>query len=328
MSARESVAFMSSLSRPPSNVAPIRIALEPYTAEISLPSIPIGIDNIHIDVALSPRFEEATRKYVLDLVKQAANLSRFYGSDTKMVRMPETSAFKKILSDLLQAGLTRAKFEKNIEIDLLLRLAVIKLFTQEIASQFSNALLEGKEWIKARGDLFERSEKAHVLKAQLSELQSDRRRVYRQVGQQLFQLLAELDDSILSKSRRALFGDDFAPVYEILRNRLVFVEGFRDDHLLMEHYVMLGNFQRDADRFEQIEALFLEFLRTAVSAGEHGDEVLNARRAHEELSQRAMQLRAELIRLEQKRTELVLATSQGEGLLARSWRKSASSTPT
>jgi class 3 adenylate cyclase len=293
------------------------VELEPYSADIQLSSVPIGIDNVHYDVSLSQRFEDTCRKYVLDLVKQAANMSRFYGSDTKMVRPPETSAFKKVLSELLQSGLTRAKFEKNIEVDVLLRLAVLKLLTNDIGGQFSTALLEGKEWIRARGEFFERSEKAHVLKAQLSELQSDRRRIYRQVGQQLYQVLAELEDNLLVKTRRALFGDDFAPVYEMLRNRLVFAESNRDDQLFMEHYVMLGNFQRDLDRFENIESLCFDFLRDCVSAGDQGEELRSAWRGHEDLARQALELRAEVIRVEERREQVVQGLSQGEGILSR-----------
>ena len=38
---------------------------------------------------------------------------------------PETAAWKRQLLELLQASLTRAKYEKNIELDLLLRVALI-----------------------------------------------------------------------------------------------------------------------------------------------------------------------------------------------------------
>ncbi|MBI1737826.1 MAG: hypothetical protein HYR58_01090, partial [Acidobacteria bacterium] len=197
----------------PTSHPPPRVELETYSADIQLSSLPVGIDNIHYDVALSPRFVEFAQKYVLDLVKHHANLARFFGSDTKKIRAPETGAFKKLLTDLLQAGLTRAKFEKNIELDFLLRLAVLKFLTQEIPVQFANALLECKEWIRSRGEYFERSEKA-----------------------------------------------------------LLFAEGARDDFVCLEHYVLLGNFQRDLDRFETVDALFFEFLRDSVSAGERGDE--------------------------------------------------------
>ena len=51
--------------------------LEPYSAEIRLSSLTLGIDNIHYDVFLSPRFVEFTRKYLLDLIRQTVNVSCF-----------------------------------------------------------------------------------------------------------------------------------------------------------------------------------------------------------------------------------------------------------
>lgn len=296
---------------------PTRVELETYAADIQLSSLPVGIDNIHYDVALSPRFVEFTQKYVLDLVKHHANLARFFGADAKKIRAPETGAFKKLLTDLLQAGLTRAKFEKNIELDFLLRLAVLKFLTQEIGIQFSNALLECKEWIRSRGEYFERSEKAHVLNAQLAELQGDRRTIVRCVGQQLFQVLAELEELVFSKSRRALFGNEFTETYEWMKNRLLFAEGLRDDFICLEHYVLLGNFQRDLDRFETVDALFFEFLRDSVSAGERGDEARAARKTHEDLAARALEIRTEVFRLEEERHKLVEGLAGGEGLMSR-----------
>ena len=96
--------------------------------------------------------------------------------------MPEPPSWKRQLSDLLHAGLQQAKFEKNIEIDLLLRVALLKYLTQEIGTQFANLLLEAKERIRSRGAHFDHTEQAHVIKARLAELQADRRNFFRQRG--------------------------------------------------------------------------------------------------------------------------------------------------
>jgi hypothetical protein len=69
--------------------------LEPYTAEIRLGSITVGVDNIHYDVFLSPRFVEFIRKYLLDLVRQTVNISLVYGNDRKQSGTPEHAAFRK-----------------------------------------------------------------------------------------------------------------------------------------------------------------------------------------------------------------------------------------
>ena len=67
----------------PSPTHPARMKLEPYSAEIRLSNLTLGIDNIHYDVFLSPRFVDFTRKYLLDLVRQTVNISLVYGKDKK-----------------------------------------------------------------------------------------------------------------------------------------------------------------------------------------------------------------------------------------------------
>lgn len=152
-----------------------RVNLQPYTAELSLGSLAVGVDNIHHDVFLSPKFVETTSAYVLELVRQTANLAFLTQTDRRPQKPAETGAWKKQLTELLQVSLTRAKYEKNIELDLLLRVSLTKFLTQEIATQFGNIVLEGKQWIRSRGEYFERSESAHVIKAKIAELQAGRR---------------------------------------------------------------------------------------------------------------------------------------------------------
>ena len=99
--------------------------LEPYSAEIRLSSLTLGVDNIHYDVFLSPRFVDFTRKYLLDLIRQKINISLFYGKDRKQSGAPEHGAFRKLLTEILQASLTRAKFQQSIETDILHQLALL-----------------------------------------------------------------------------------------------------------------------------------------------------------------------------------------------------------
>src|SRR5437879_5209238 len=147
----------------------------------------------------------------------------------------DSAAFRKLLSELLQSALTQAKYHKNIEIDLLFRLSLLKFLTSEIGNQFANIILEGKEWIRQRGEHFERSQQAHVIKARLSELQASRRQVVRRVGQQVAQILAEIEENSIAKPRRALSGEDFAPYYELCKNRLIFLDGGKDDLFFLEY---------------------------------------------------------------------------------------------
>jgi len=305
-----------------SAASPARINLKTYVAELSLGTLAVGVDNIHHDVFLSPKFVELTGAYLLEFIRQNANLVFLSKSDRKppdrkAARPPEAGAWKRHLSDLLHAGLQRAKYGQNIEIDLLMRVAILKFLTQEISAQFANLLLEAKEWIRNRGAHFDHTEQAHVMKARLAELQADRRNVFRQTGQHVFQVIIEIEENGLARSRKALFGEEMAAAYEILTNRLAFVEGGKDDVLFLEQYVLLGNYLRDQDRFETFDALLLDFMRESVLAGDRGGELSDAWRAHQELVDYTMASRAEIARLDEEHATLARRLERTDGLMAR-----------
>ncbi len=48
--------------------------------------------------------------------------------------------------------------------------------------------------------------------------------------------------------------------YELFLNRLVFTEDGQDNLLNAEHYVMLGNYDRDKDRFETMRDIAARYL--------------------------------------------------------------------
>jgi hypothetical protein len=306
---------MSETNIAPSSAHPARMKLESYNAEIRLDGLTLGVDNIHYDVYLSPRFVEFTQKYLLDLIRQTINVSLFYGKDRKPTGSPEHSAFRRLLTEILQESLKHAKYRQTIQTDILHQLAILKFITIELGSQFSSILVECKDWIRGRGELFEHSEQAHVMRAKIAEIQADRKNVVRQVGETLCRIWREVDEGTLSKSRRALFGEDFHEAYELLQNRFLFVEGGNDDHLFLDHYVLLGNFMNDPDRFEVFDTLLLDFVREFILADQNAEELGKARKAHERLLEQARLLRSELARIEEEETEIAGRASNGGEIL-------------
>jgi hypothetical protein len=311
----------------PSLAHPARMKLEPYSAEIRLTKLTLGLDNVHYDVFLSPRFLDFTRKYLLDLVRQTANISSFYGKDRRQSGAPEHAAFRKLLNEILQESLTRAKYQQSIETDVLHQLALLKYLTTEIGNQFSTMLVECKDWIRARGELFEHSEQAHVMRARIAEIQADKKNVYRQVGDTLQRIWSELEEGTLSKSRRALFGDDFRETYELLQNRFLFVENGNDDHLFLEHYVLLGNFVNDPDRFEVFDVLLLDFVRDFILAGDNAEELSKARKIYERQLEQARLLRSELERIEEEQSEVTGKSGDGDELFPWLFKRKSGASP-
>jgi hypothetical protein len=288
----------------PSATEAARIELKSYNTTIPMGSVAIGVDNIHHDVFLSPRFVQTARDYLFDLIRQHTKGSYVAGTELRAVKGPDHTTFRKLLTDFMQSAVTQAKFHKNIEIDLLFRLALLKFLTLEIGNQFANLILEGKEWVRQRGEHFERSQEAHVIKAKLSELQTSRRRVIRVVGQQVAQMVADAEENVVCKTRRALFGEDFAPFYDLLKNRLIFLDGGKDDRFFLENYILLGNYVRDPDRFEVMDALFHEFLREAGLAISEDPAYAEANQTHGALLEQAQTMRNEIVNLEEQRENL------------------------
>src|ERR1700756_1863050 len=296
----------------PSATEAARIELKSYNTTIPMGSLAIGVDNIHHDVFLSPRFVQASREYLFDLIRQHTKGSYVAGTELRAVKGPDHTTFRKLLTDFMQSAVTQAKFQKNIEIDLLFRLGLLKFLTLEIGNQFANLILEGKEWVRQRGEHFERSQQAHVIKSRLAELQASRRTVVRGVGQQIAQMVADAEDNVVSKARRALFGEDFAALYELLKNRLVFLDGGKDDVFFLEHYVLLGNYARDPDRFEAMDELFQDFLRDSGLGMAAEPAYVEARQAHQNLLDLAQAMRNEIANLEEQRESLRKRLDRGE----------------
>jgi hypothetical protein len=285
-----------------------RTTLKTYNVTLPMGSLAIGVDNIRHDVFLSPKFVHVARDYLFDLIRQNASNSFLSGIEFRSNKPADSSNFRKVLSDLLRNSLTTAKHQKNVEIDILFRLAILKFLTAELQAQFANVILDGKEYIRKRGEYFERSQQAHVLKSRLTEMQSARRDVLRLIGQTVAQIVVDIEETLVAKARKALFGDDYAPYYEMLKNRLIFLDGGKDDFYFLEHYVLLGNYVRDPDRFEAIDALFQEFLRESGAVSGLDMQVT-------ELSNEGQKLRSELAALEEQRESLRKKLERGDTLL-------------
>ena len=187
----------------------------------------------------------------------------------------EPADFKKLMADLLVGSLNRAKTDSNINLDLLTRLAVIKMLRAEMTAQFSTLLEKCRTKLKGYdGPRAMNAHKGIELREKFSQFQINKKIVLRKVGQELFATLREVEKETLSKMRRSLFGEDANASYELLLNRLLFTDDGKDDYLNAEQYVMLGNFERDPDRFLRMQELAAGFIKSlcVVAAGQADEE--------------------------------------------------------
>jgi class 3 adenylate cyclase len=251
--------------------------LASYLPSMSLEGLQLGVDNLRHDVHLSARFVEKARLQIARLIARHGNVdgllaaeapeagkgNHFIGSGPVMGRSKtktEPADLKPLLVDLHVAALNRAKNENNLALDQLARLAVLKFLRVELSAQFAQMLERCRVMLKSYEGL--RQQKAMEYREQVAAFQVAKRIILRKVGQELFRTLREIEKETLARTRRSLFGDGQEASYQLFLNPLIFSEDGRDPYLNAEHYVMLGNFDRDSDRFSNLRRVACEFLQS------------------------------------------------------------------
>jgi hypothetical protein len=128
--------------------------------------------------------------------------------------------------------------------------------------QFSQLAVTCRERAeKQGGGLVQQNVGAFVLRSRVTELQSNKRHILNAVGEKLFQIFEELEENSLSPARAALLGEPFSALYQVVRNRLIFLDNPSDAAINLEHYVMLGHFRGDVDGEDKICEVLTQLLR-------------------------------------------------------------------
>ncbi|MFZ0734096.1 MAG: hypothetical protein WAM79_17375 [Candidatus Sulfotelmatobacter sp.] len=256
------------------------------TPYISLEGISVGVDNLRHDVLLSPRFVELARAQIARLIARHGEIEGLLGAETpqstqgpswmrtrlgKVVRPKhEPADWKSALTELQVVSLNRAKKEFKLSVDLLARLAVTKFLRTEMNLQFAQVVERCRVLLKNYDNM--RATRAHEYRERVASFQVRKRIILRKTGQEIFETLREVEKSTLARTRRSLFGEESTGgayfSYPLFLNRLLFSEDGRDDYLCAEHYVMLGNWDRDPDRYGRMREITIGFLRSL-----YGEEV-------------------------------------------------------
>jgi hypothetical protein len=252
-----------------------------------LENLVTGIDNLRQDVYLSPKFSEIARQHIFKLIAKHGNVEDLVAEERIAGRLPlrhkgpanrqfDPSEFKRLLTELHIVSLNRAKVENSVSIDLLFRLAVLKFQRTELLNQYGQVL----EGCRARVKFYEAPRQSGTsrtleMRERLAGFQINKKTVLRRAGQDLFVVLREAEKETLGRTRRSLFGDNAAATYELFLNRLVFSEDGQDNLLNAEHYVMLGNYDRDKDRFETMRDIAAQYLKSLGLVPDTGDSAVD-----------------------------------------------------
>jgi len=255
-------------------------SLAASTPLISLEGLSVGVDNLRHDVLLSQRFVEVARAHIARLIARHGDLEGLLSAEAPVASQgpswmrnlagkqarpkADPNDWKSLLTELLVNSLNRAKKEYKLGVDLLARLAVTKFLRTEMNQQFSQVVERCRVLLKSYDNM--RQSKAHEYRERVATFQVRKKIILRKTGQDIFETLREVEKSTLARTRRSLFGEETSATtyftYPLFLNRLLFSEDGRDDFLCAEHYVMLGNWDRDADRYGRMREVVTGFLRS------------------------------------------------------------------
>lgn len=224
----------------------------PAAAEVDLRGVRTGIDNVHIDVQLSPRFVQTVQGLLHALVAEAlspaSSHSRAAHPSPRQLRY-----FAKLYSELMRSALHRAKEGAGRQRETLLQLAVIKLIRRELHEELTRA-------IQRRSDSLHRR---HVLGYQATPQQNDRMawifrnrsRVYYRVSLRVLRLIVEQEEEPLGELREALFGASDYALRATLQAPLLCAASPDDEAVMAAHYVLMARGNTDPFTFAQLERL-------------------------------------------------------------------------
>jgi hypothetical protein len=255
---------------------PLPPQLTTYNPYLIIEGLQLGVDNLRHDVHLSPRFVEQMRLHIGRLVVLHGNVGgllaaevpelssgkQFIGSGGPAKSRPkaEPSELKPLLAAQHIALLNRAKTSKNLTIDVLGRLAILKFLRLELNAQFGQILERCRMTLKSYEGV--RQSKGHEYRETVAAFQVAKRVILRKAGLELFHTLREIEKESLTRLRQSLFGSRSDVEYKLFLNPLVFTEDGRDPYFNAEHYIMLGNFDHDPNRYGNVNRIAAQFVRT------------------------------------------------------------------
>lgn len=252
------LSFFELFTKPPSLK---NIDLKCYQVTYSLNRLVFGVDNIRYDVHISTEVCNALKRTTnLLMIKHSRSELFFKEYERKLCEL-EKDTLRRVCADVLLDGISRAKTAAEVQIDFLGQAALAKMFLEEIKDQYKN-LLAHFEHLRRQYQLSPRYDQneGFKIKAKQTDIKLQQNRIIRLVGEELFQLLADIQASNLRNMRETHFLlQDILPDNFFI-NPVLHTNNPSDDFFLIEEYVLLGQRAEDPDNYANIKLIITGLL--------------------------------------------------------------------
>ena len=216
--------------------APVNLDFEKFTR---------GIDNVHVDVRLSPAFANAAVRLVYGFLEYQL----WRGQSGKS---PDVEEFKSAYAQMIQAVIHRAKQQNVLPLVELAQIAALKF----VLSCVQAAMEQAKQRLRKAATTTSDADRQAVAD-QTVWFTRNRPKLHYTVTSQVLEQIRKTEGGPLGDLRQSLHGDRWALSEHVLINPLLFGESPMDDELLMKHYVLVGQGPDQLYSFAQLDRFLL-----------------------------------------------------------------------
>lgn len=224
-----------------------------------------GIDNVGVDVHLSPAFCGAGRGLVEGLLRQELARLGITGKASPPSRR-DVERFRETYQEMLKGTTHRARQEGEALLVPLLQVAVVKRLMQEVHGAFDRQLDQLRRSLDRQDG---RKGGRVVAYERLFRLARSRSEVEYRVRDALFAQLRQMERSNGAPLRKSLLGEAWPVPETILFNPLLFSDDpCNDRRLLLDHYALIGRRPGERRTVARLLRLLDRTLKGSVASGE------------------------------------------------------------
>jgi len=241
------------------------LAVSPYSVEIPLERLRLGIDNLRYDVMISPEFIRVSDHVILQMIIHHARASKPLMTIRKENRHREISLFRDLCRKLMTEAVNRAKTLREVQIDYLCQVSIVKLLLERVNHGIDAAFQHFKSVVRKQ-EVSRRSESHLKLREEVREITRRRAMITREVCSELFSCFNESRKDV-DELRALNFGEEWLLPGEFFDNPILYTLFHPEDFFMMNHYVLLGHRGEDALQYHAIRTVLGAFLGSLL-AGE------------------------------------------------------------
>lgn len=244
-----------------------------------------GIDNVHIDVRLSPKFQAQALKMIGSLLEQETGSTRWGGKGAPTRQQWED--FRGSYARMLEAAIHRAKGNGGLALIQLVQVAAIKFMVGHVQAELDQ-LRHSIRGAMTSGGSANDSQRLELTE-QLSWLARNRARLRYRVLRQLLAPIVKTEEGAGAELRHSLLGQRWSLPLEVMANPLVQAEEPFDEEVLTKEYVFLEQGQAQDDdgtySFAAVDRVLPNIFRPPKPANEREAALAKAERLHRQAAE-------------------------------------------